>query len=431
MKVEVSLGEAVDKISILHLKMKKIVDENKRIEIQKEINCLQECYTYIKQYNYFYDLLMFVNEKIWDLTDIIKTNPHNYAEISKDIFDYNQKRFRIKNWFNLLTNSNIKEQKSYSLTNCYIDIDETICFSKLSQICYLALEYDTITISHSNILSILNIPTIQIKIDSNDLKETNIQTTNIHSLDFDIPDVFTFTVPPTTYIVGGMLGDFIQSLSVICENYYKTGSKGILYMSEHGDTFRNGLLNTYNDVYPVIIKQKYIQEFKIYENEPFQINLVKWRQSPILTTANWYNIYKSTYDVEWGKRKWIEWNYNPLWNNKIVINTTNYRFPVSSIFFNNLNKDLEYVFLSSDISQFEFFKKHIKNNIVIHYCQFKTFDELVTIVNSCKLFIGGFSAPLSIANALHKDRIICNSSTYFEVKMNDLIGILPNIKMII
>jgi len=375
MKVEVSLGEAIDKLSILHLKMKKIVDENKKIEIQKEINCLQECSVYTKQYNYFYNLLIHVNEKIWDLTDIVKTNPQNYAEISKDIFDYNQKRFRIKNWFNLLTNSNIKEQKSYALTNCYIEVDETICFTKMSQICYLAVEYDTITISHPNLLTILNIPTIQIKpVESNDLKDTT-QTTIVHSLDFDIPDVFTFTSPPTTYIVGGMLGDFIQSLSVICENYYKTGSKGILYMSEHGDIFRNGLLNTFNDVYPVIIKQIYIQEFKIYENEPFQINLIKWRQSPILTTANWYNIYKSMYDVEWGKRKWIEWNYNPLWSNKIVINTTNYRFPVSSNFFNNLNKDLEYVFLSSDISQFDFFKKYIKNNITIHYCKFKTFDE--------------------------------------------------------
>ena len=50
MKVEVSVGEAIDKLSILHIKMKKIVDENKKIEIQKEIDCLQECDSYIKQY---------------------------------------------------------------------------------------------------------------------------------------------------------------------------------------------------------------------------------------------------------------------------------------------------------------------------------------------------------------------------------------------
>lgn len=427
MKVEVSIGEAIDKLSILHLKIKKIVDETKKIEIQKEIDCL-ECDTYIKQYDYFYNLLMYVNEKIWDLTDIVKTNPPNYAEISKDIFDYNQKRFRIKNWFNLLTNSNIKEQKSYAVTNCYIEVDETICFSKLSQICYLALEYDTITINHPNIVSILNIPTIQIN-ENQSLKE--IYTNTLHSLDFDVPDIFTFIVPHTSYIIGGMLGDFIQSLSVICEQYYNTGSKGILYISEQGDIFRNGLLKTYNDLYPVIIKQKYIQDFKIYEKQHIDIDLVKWRYSPILMNNNWYNIYNSTYNIEWGKRKWFESTYNELWSDKIVINTTNYRFPVSIDFFNTLDKDSDYVFISSDKSHFEFFMKYINNDRVILYYEFKSFDELVTIINSCKLFIGGFSAPLSIAHALHKDRIICKSESMFEVKMNDLIDYLPNIKMII
>ena len=425
MKVEVSIGEAIDKLSILHLKMKKISDENKKIEIQKEIDCLQECSTYIKQYDYFYNILMFVNEKIWDLTDRIKTNPPNYAEISKDIFDYNQKRFRIKNWFNLLTNSNIKEQKGYALTNCYIEVDEIICFSKLSQISYLALDYDTVTINHPNMVTILNIPTIQINENiSNELEK-------FVNLDFDVPDIFTFVVPHTSYIIGGMLGDFIQSLSVICEQYYKTGSKGILYISEEGDKFRNGLLNTYNDLYPVIIKQKYIQEFKIYENQHIDINLIEWRNSPILLTNNWYNIYNSTYNIEWGKRKWFESNYNSFWSDKIVINTTNYRFPVFIDFFNTLDKDSDYVFISSDKSHFEFFMKYINNDRVILYYEFKSFDELVTIINSCKLFIGGFSAPLSIAHALHKDRIICKSENMFEVKMNDLIDYLPNIKMII
>ena len=43
MKVEVSIGEAIDKLSILELKMKKITNEHKKIEIQKEINVLQDC----------------------------------------------------------------------------------------------------------------------------------------------------------------------------------------------------------------------------------------------------------------------------------------------------------------------------------------------------------------------------------------------------
>ena len=427
MKIEVSIGEAIEKLSILHLKMKKIVDKNKKREIQKEIDCLQECASYTQKYKYFYNLLIYINEKIWDLTDIVKTNPINYARISKDIFDYNQKRFRIKNWFNLLTNSNIKEQKSYQITNCFIEVDETIYFSKLPQICYLALEYDTITISHPNILGIPTIKQSNQSIKSNEIENT------IYNLDFDVPD--TFIIQPTTYIIGGLLGDFIQCLSVICEKYYETGSKGILYMSDQGDKFSNGLLNTYNDIYPVIIKQKYIQDFKIYDNQLFDINLVAWRCSPLIMKDNWYNIYKSTYNVEWGKRKWIESVYDPLWSDKIVINTTSYRFPVSNDFLNIFNKKIDYskyIFISSDKSHYDFFKHRTNNNLT--YYQIKSFEELVTIINSCKLFIGGISAPLTIAHSLHKDRIICISEITEIIDdriMNNLTDYLPNIKIIV
>jgi len=420
MKVEVSVGEVIDKLSILHIKMKKIVDENKQREIQKEIDCLQECVSYTQKYEYFYNLLIYVNEKIWDLTDTVKTNPPNYAEISKDIFDYNQKRFRIKNWFNLLTNSNIKEQKSYQKTNCYIEVDENTYFSKLPQITYLALEYDTITINHPNVLSI---PTIK-------SDESNETKNIISNLDFDVPDIFI--IPPTSYIVAGMLGDLIHSLSVICEKYYKTGSKGILYMSENGEIFRNGLLNTYNDIYSVIIKQPYIQEFKIHNNELFDINLVEWRSSPLIMKDNWHNIYKSTYNVEWGKRKWIESAHDPLWSDKIVVNTTSHRFPASNNFLNIFNNKIDYtnfIFISSDKSHYDFFKERTNNNLT--YYQIKSFEELITIINSCKLFIGGFSAPLAIAHSLHKDRIICNSESNEDTKMNNLTNFLPNIQLIV
>ena len=73
MKIEVSIGEAIDKLSILEIKMKKIEDENKKIEIQKEINVLHDCESYKSKNEFYYNLLVYVNEKIWDMTDIIKS----------------------------------------------------------------------------------------------------------------------------------------------------------------------------------------------------------------------------------------------------------------------------------------------------------------------------------------------------------------------
>ena len=105
MKIEVSIGEAIDKLSILELKLSRINNEEQQVEIQKEINILEECKNYKNLSDgYYYKLLIYFNEKIWEMTDIIKnmeiTNP-KFSEISNQIFVFNQKRFRIKNVFNI------------------------------------------------------------------------------------------------------------------------------------------------------------------------------------------------------------------------------------------------------------------------------------------------------------------------------------------
>ena len=160
MNIFVSIGEAIDKLSILELKYKKITDENKRIEIKKEIDCLNQCEKYKNDYPFFYNLLLYINEKIWVMTDKIKTMKPDvdtldtyiyFAELSSLIFEYNQKRFRIKNWFNNLVNSKLKEQKSYGSTYCTIRFtSEEELLNKIPEINYLLLEYDIIFIEKSN-----------------------------------------------------------------------------------------------------------------------------------------------------------------------------------------------------------------------------------------------------------------------------------------
>jgi hypothetical protein len=138
MKVEISIGEGIDKLSILEIKYQKIPDEEKRVEIKKEMDALQECNDYKKQFLFYYRLLMYVNEKLWDMTDIIQKmhkTDDNYAEISNDLFLFNQKRFRLKRIFNLLTSSNIKEQKNNRLKTCKIVIhDQERFYDKLPEI---------------------------------------------------------------------------------------------------------------------------------------------------------------------------------------------------------------------------------------------------------------------------------------------------------
>ena len=173
MYIEVSIGEAIDKLSILEIKLKKITNNMKQAEIRKEIEALDICKGYILKYNYYYKLLIYVNSEIWRLTDIIKSidiSNTSFASISNSIFEFNQKRFRLKKLFNILLDSNIKEQKSYNETYCKIIIDNIdIFYNKISEINYLLLEYDNIIIDSVNteiIIKNIQHPSISYNIDN-------------------------------------------------------------------------------------------------------------------------------------------------------------------------------------------------------------------------------------------------------------------------
>jgi hypothetical protein len=422
MKVEVSIGEAIDKFSILELKKQKIEDPLKLQEIQKELDVLNECLQYKNDFYFFYHLLMYVNEEIWNMTDVIKTmkyeeEPFLFSKLSNQIFEFNQKRFRIKNWFNILINSNIKEQKSYANNQKSIFIeDEEIFYDKIAEIHYLALEHDFITIfTNESIISIIQkivkIPTVVYqKIEDFDSLLNNKELIYLKDFNIDKKIIEHFELPTIQYVNGGMFGDFIQSLSVINEKFYETGRKGVLYISEGfgGDKFRNGLENTYNDTYKIIKKQRYIKDYQIHNNQSFHINLNFWRFDHSLYYYSWYHKYKICFNVEWGKHKWLNnIEIDEKWKNTIVINTVNYRFPpllnfkkLESEEFKNISK---IVFVSSNYSEYQFFLE--KTGLKCEFYQFKNFDNLCEIINSCQLFIGSLSAPLTIAHALHKDRV--------------------------
>jgi len=164
MKVEISIGEAIDKLSILEIKYERINDEEKKTEIKKEIDALQECVIYKNTHKQYYDLLMCVNTKLWDMTDQIQNMcmyDEKYAEISNELFIFNQKRYRLKRIFNLLTNSNIKEQKNNKPKSCKVIIDnEELFYTKIHEINSLILDYDVIYFESPFISSIKLIFTI-------------------------------------------------------------------------------------------------------------------------------------------------------------------------------------------------------------------------------------------------------------------------------
>lgn len=125
MKIEVSNGEILDKLSILSIKLTKISDYNKLKNIEIEFNYLWEVFCqFVNEYGAiitdFYMELKDINQKLWDVEDEIRKleNEKNFGErfvfLARNVYIYNDERYNIKRKVNLVTNSNIKEEKGYT-----------------------------------------------------------------------------------------------------------------------------------------------------------------------------------------------------------------------------------------------------------------------------------------------------------------------------
>uniref|UniRef100_A0A6C0D9E3 Uncharacterized protein n=1 Tax=viral metagenome TaxID=1070528 RepID=A0A6C0D9E3_9ZZZZ len=117
--LEVSLGEALDKLTILDIKIDKIKDE-RRNDCVKEYNVLyNELKEYVEKFPYHYKILKQINLTIWNLQDNIHKDT-NLTKTYGEVLRENDRRFRVKKKINEAANSNLKEQKGYAKTKAFI-----------------------------------------------------------------------------------------------------------------------------------------------------------------------------------------------------------------------------------------------------------------------------------------------------------------------
>jgi len=120
--IPVSVGELLDKLSILHIKQKNIQNSEKLEKVKAEYSLLYEIsqvYLGGKDFFNLYDDLITINSKLWDIEDKIRIfeKKHlfneEFIELARAVYYTNDERYEIKNKINLLANSEIQEQKSY------------------------------------------------------------------------------------------------------------------------------------------------------------------------------------------------------------------------------------------------------------------------------------------------------------------------------
>ena len=119
----ISLGELIDKISVLVIKEKKIKDEKKNNLIREELTLLRKTLNEVannNSINNYLNQLTDVNSTLWKIEDEIRDCEKNkkfdqkFIELARSVYITNDKRAEIKLEINNKFGSKIVEVKSYT-----------------------------------------------------------------------------------------------------------------------------------------------------------------------------------------------------------------------------------------------------------------------------------------------------------------------------
>ena len=126
MKIEVSNGEILDKVSILEIKLERILDLEKVRNIRKEYAALQNAVQHIEalvsnleEYSQATAELRSTNEALWDVEDSLRLKEKardfgdTFITLAREVYVLNDRRAVLKSTINNLTGSNLREEKSY------------------------------------------------------------------------------------------------------------------------------------------------------------------------------------------------------------------------------------------------------------------------------------------------------------------------------
>jgi len=227
-------------------------------------------------------------------------------------------------------------------------------------------------------------------------------------------------------LIGGKLGDFLLGVygaKLLCKS---KNVKVNIYMIDIGWEF--GIENTYKELYPILMSQSYINDFKILtdyyldpiqtpnQNSQIQVFNKKlnkegyivddYLNSPLLYRACWSDIYSNMYKTPpLINSTWLDFNKKDTkFENSVIIHRKyaterlNGEFPYKEIIDNH---DAEY-FISSNENDYNNFE--YKSDI--EFVKVESIEQWFTIINSCYMFVGNLTAPIVIAQALNKSRIV-------------------------
>ena len=130
------------------------------------------------------------------------------------------------------------------------------------------------------------------------------------------------------------------------------------------------------------------------------------------------------FNVNWGANPWLIIPKDKKWQDTTFIHCSPRRPMDPRQIYPNID---DAVFISQDESEYNDFASRVKP---IKYFKPSSFTEMVVAISSCKLFIGGLSAPLAIAYASFTNCISQDQNTIDSTHFRNMNEIWTNFKFI-
>ena len=117
-----SLGEVFDKLTILEIKKKKIIDSEKLVNVNYELDYIQSIIQELNvsdEVKELVDKLREVNNKLWNIEDEIRIKEEekdfndDFINLARSVYITNDERSILKKKINIVLGSNLIEEKSY------------------------------------------------------------------------------------------------------------------------------------------------------------------------------------------------------------------------------------------------------------------------------------------------------------------------------
>ena len=120
MKIEVSNGDIIDKLTIIRIKLERIKYKSKLVNLKKEYDeLISASSSIISATDPLYIALYEVNCDLWDIENRIRDFERNknfgndFISTARSVYFKNDKRSELKREINIKTSSGLTEEKSY------------------------------------------------------------------------------------------------------------------------------------------------------------------------------------------------------------------------------------------------------------------------------------------------------------------------------